>query len=100
MINCDMKNEAVQSGEKQTCPSGSKDALMREVQAACFAAYDLQLYLNTHPTDSRAMMMYTAAVQRKKALTEEYEKAYGPITADSAAGTMPWQWIKSPWTWE
>lgn len=78
----------------------SKAELMRELQAAEFTAYDLQLFLDTHPTDTRAMMMFSQATQNAQKLKYEYESMYGPISPSGAAFKMPWQWIKSPWNWE
>ena len=78
----------------------TKSELLRKVQEACFYAYDLQLYLDTHPTDVKAMQLFTNPVAKKQELVNIYESKYGPLTADKAAGKMPWQWIDSPWSWQ
>jgi len=93
---------AVISAEVATMTTCKKDRdeLMCELQAADFAALELQLFLDTHPYDTRALMMFTSAVQKAAMLRNEYESMYGPITPAGAAGRMPWQWIKSPWNWE
>ena len=78
----------------------SKREAMKKLMAADFAAYDLQLFLDTHPDDKEAMALYTDAVRKAALARNEYEANYCPVTAASAAGKMPWQWIVSPWTWE
>jgi spore coat protein JB len=82
------------------CRKMSREELMRDLQAADFAAYELQLFLDTHPNDPRALMMFSQATQNAQSLKNEYESMYGPITAAGAAFKMPWQWIESPWNWE
>ena len=78
----------------------SRGELLKKVQEADFYALDLQLYLNTHPHCSRALSMYKNAVKKAKNARNEFESIYGPITAMAASDASPWQWIKSPWTWE
>ncbi len=75
------------------------DALKKVMQAD-FVAYELQLFLDTHPNDKYAMEKYTEAVKCAKKLREEYEEYYAPITPAAAAGKVPWQWISSPWPWQ
>ena len=78
----------------------SRNEALKKVMEADFAAYELQLFLDTHPDDKEAMSLYTEAVRKAAVAKNEYEAYYGPITADSAAGKLPWQWIASPWSWE
>ena len=78
----------------------SKDELMKDIMAHDFKLYDLQLYLNTHPSDENALCMYQNLVNDTDELKDEYEEKYGPLTACSAAGDCEWKWIKNPWPWE
>lgn len=80
--------------------NNSRRELLKKVQEADFFALDLQLYLNTHPECERALALYTDAIKEAKALRDEYEANYGPLTAARASGKSPWQWSKNPWTWE
>ena len=73
---------------------------LKKVMEADFVAYELQLFLDTHPEDVAAMEKYTEAVKRAAAARKEYEMNFAPITAAAAAGKLPWQWISSPWTWQ
>lgn len=76
-----------------------REQMLREVMAADFTLIDLNLYLNTHPCDQKALAQYNCGVQRAKMLRENYERMYGPLTPMSPSN-YPWQWINSPWPWE
>ena len=79
--------------------SASRRELLRKVQEADFYAYDLLLYLDTHPNCIRALELYTNTVAEAKALRKEYEEKYGPLTPSASRDQTPWQWIENPWTW-
>lgn len=77
----------------------SREKMMKELMALEFMAIDLNLYLNTHPYDGKALVIFINTVQRAKILRSNFERMYGPITA-SASNSYPWPWINSPWPWE
>ncbi len=72
---------------------------LKKVQEADFVAYDLLLYLDTHPNCQTALTKYKAAVERGQKLRKEYEAEYGPLTAAASSAAAPWQWSKTPWPW-
>lgn len=74
-----------------------KCKLLREISAVEFAAWELHLYLDTHPCDEKAMAMHKKYSARAQQLTEEYEETFGPLTHRADSG---FQWIKNPWPWE
>jgi spore coat protein JB len=74
--------------------------LLYRLQAADFAAYDLMLYLDTHPCCKSALELYREKVNEAASLRKEYEAKYGPITATASSKKTPWQWIQNPWVWE
>lgn len=62
---------------------------------------NLQLYLDTHPGDARALADYNAQAQRLAALKAEYAQRYGPLTHfDQEMAGYTWRWICEPWPWE
>jgi spore coat protein JB len=77
----------------------ARDKMLKEVMALDFMAIELNLYLNTHPYDQKALMVFVNTAQRAKMLRNNYESMYGPITA-SSSNSFPWPWIESPWPWE
>lgn len=76
-----------------------RDRMLREVMALDFMAIELNLYLNTHPYDQKALMIFVSTAQRAKMARDNFERMYGPITA-SASNSFPWPWIEDPWPWE
>ena len=74
--------------------------LLNKINAYCFAAYDWNLYLDTHPGDMQAIAMFKKMVKRANELKAEYIEKYGPLTADDAMNTESWDWIDNPWPWE
>jgi len=77
----------------------NRERLLREVMAADFTVIDLNLYLDTHPNDQRAISIYNASVQRAKMLRAIYERMYGPLTP-MFFSSCPFNWIDKPWPWQ
>ena len=74
------------------CPSGCACATDR--QALAFAAWELRLYLNTHPHDKEALKLF-----------EEYERRlncenYATTFVPGCKGRNRWTWNQDPWPWE
>ena len=69
-----------------------------EIQAADFVLFELQLYLDTHPTDQEAMKQFNQYALYSRHLKHEFEQMYGTLTmfnpTDSnwSSGTAPWPW--------
>jgi spore coat protein JB len=78
----------------------SREKLLKEIQELDFRAYDLRLYLDTHPHDAEAVKEYNAAMKKSNAMTAHFEKLYGPITMRREDYTTPWAWIEGPWPWQ
>lgn len=77
--------------------------LIREIQYFEFVGVELQLYLDTHPFDQRALMDFNANSQRLLVLKQEYEMCYGPLLNYGFSpnpNSYSWQWVSSPWPWE
>ncbi|MBR5496740.1 MAG: spore coat protein CotJB [Clostridia bacterium] len=70
--------------------------LMRSLGAQQFAAWELHLYLDTHPCDEDAKRMHDKHMARAAELKAEYESKYGPLTAEGDGC----EWLKDPWPWE
>ena len=74
--------------------------LLRQVQAADFAAHDAALFLNTHPTDAKALAFYQQAKQNAEDLMCQYTTMFGPLTQADVTSKTHWDWINEPWPWE
>ena len=76
-------------------------ALLQEIQALEFTCVDLNLYLDTHPTDPNALADYNTTVQQLAVRKAEYAQAYGPFMGFGQETVCPsWTWICEPWPWE
>lgn len=74
--------------------------LLNQIQSYGFAAYDMLLYLDTHPKDKKAFSMFKQLVEKTNKLRKEYEKEHGPLSPFSAANFDSFTWLDSPWPWE
>ncbi len=64
-------------------------------QAASFAAWEMRLYLDTHPDDQQALALFRQLC--REAGEENYATAFLP---DSCCNTTSWNWTNDPWPWE
>ena len=81
-----------------TCDNQNKHSLLHEIMSLNFAVNDLVLYLDTHPTDTRAINLHNEYSEKVIELTEKYQRLYGPLTVNFSSET--WDWIDEPWPWE
>ncbi len=77
-----------------------REQLLREYGETAFAAFDIMLFLDTHPFNSEALMAHAHYCRAAAALKNEYEMKYGPLTACSGATANSWEWVEGPWPWE
>lgn len=61
-------------------------------QAAAFSAWEVRLYLNTHPCDERALALY-------QQLCRQTPQPNYACTFASCSPTR-WTWVDDPWPWE
>ena len=80
----------------------NKDSALRKLMAADFAAFELQLFLDTHPTDADALAYFRKHSRMRNAALKEYERLYGPLTLDTACDSIhdSFVWSQQPWPWE
>lgn len=75
--------------------------LMEELQAVDFVLVELNLYLNTHPTDMNALRQYNQFTQERKKIAAEFESRFGPLQHfGHGYSKYPWQWSQTPWPWQ
>ena len=61
-----------------------------------FAAWELHLYLDTHPNDAQAALRYKELEAEYQRLLAEYEQEFGPIILPAQGNS----WLDDPWPWE
>lgn len=75
--------------------------LLDRLAALEFTAIDLQLYLDTHPDDQRALADFNATVQEMAGVRELYESKYAPLLSYGlSASPQSWRWVEEPWPWQ
>lgn len=82
-------------------PSNKREELLFELMKYKFAMKELNLYLDTHPNDTKMISLYNKYLKEEKMVCDEYERNYGPLTLDSMyLDDNLWKWNNSPWPWE
>ena len=95
----DLYNQYKISKPFEVTPANKQAEMLTYLDAYCFAAHDLNLYLDTHPNDKTAIELFKEYTNQKEKIQKEYEQTYGPLFVD-ASTTYPWAWNDSPWPWE
>lgn len=62
-------------------------------QTAAFSAWEVRLYLNTHPNDECALRLY-------QQLCQQAPKPNYACTFAGCTGNGRWNWVDDPWPWE
>lgn len=74
---------------------------LKRIQEVEFAALELQLFLDTHPTDQKAIMEFNHYSRQLLTLKQQYEMQYGPLlNYGFSPSQYPWRWLDGPWPWE
>lgn len=99
------KEEQVSQDDLGSSNEENKDKnrldILYEIMELEFACIDLNLYLDTHPNDQRALMQYNTLASQLKQLKNQYELIYGPLSNFGCSlSKYPWEWIVDPWPWE
>ena len=82
-------------------PKNYKESLKLYMDAMCFAAHDINLYLDLYPNDKDMTQLFNQYRMDANKLKAEYQMKYGPIlTSSDALNKVPWAWDNEPWPWE
>lgn len=77
-----------------------RSQLLRKLQQASFAIDDVELFLDTHPTDQDALEYYEKQRKLREQAMKDFTSMYGPISAYDVNVKNRWTWIDNPWPWE
>lgn len=99
--DCGCEPQATPSCPTEISTKNRRD-LLCFINEVSFAAYDMMLYLDTHPCDSDALAYFHKNNRLRCLALEEYTKRFGPLTLSLAdeCKESTWQWIHEPWPWE
>lgn len=76
---------------------GNCAQLLRSVTEASFYVTDLQLYLDTHPDDIRALEMFKEACKQLKVCCDAFESCCYPLKPCSSGMDDEWDWLMGYW---
>jgi hypothetical protein len=79
---------------------GRRDELLLKIQELTFAAKDLNIYLDLHPTDTTTLETYKGYVRELNNLKSIYEREFGPIAASDVTSSKEFTWVNNPWPWD
>ncbi|AIG26719.1 spore coat protein CotJB [Brevibacillus laterosporus] len=75
--------------------------LLHQIQTIDFVLVELNLYLDTHPTDMTAIRQFNDMAQQSMTLKREYESLFGPLmNFGNSFSQYPWSWNEVPWPWQ
>ena len=77
-----------------------RETLLLKLSEVEFFALDMQLFLNTHPHEKKAIAIYNEFALEAKKLREEYENNFGPLLSYISQSREDYfSWIDEPWPW-
>ena len=74
--------------------------MMRRLQVQSFVLTDVQLYLDTHPDDPKALECYRKYRHLREQTMADYVDRFGPINSMQVESDSRWTWVDTPWPWE
>lgn len=77
-----------------------KEKLLRLLSGTMFAAFETQLFLDTHKDNKEALKSFREYTTQAAKLKDEYEEKFGPLTSSDLYGDTRFEWTNSPWPWE
>ena len=76
--------------------------LKRNIHELDFALHELNLFLDTHPTNMKAMELLREYRKKRAEALTAYEERFGNYISE--VGDVPcggcWKWLQGPWPWE
>ena len=75
-----------------------EEKILDEIRCLKFAITDIAQYLNTHPTDRKALSLHREYCQQLKDLSDKYQRIYGPLSIYFPCNS--WRWLEDPWPWK
>lgn len=74
--------------------------LMYAIQMYDFYLYELQLYLDTHPTCRNGLFAFRRYKELREKAVRSYNELFGPLTPLQSGCENVFEWAKGPWPWE
>lgn len=86
--------------DESTPELNKKQHLMQQIAECEFICVDINLFLDTHPDDQRALSDYNCYAEQLAALKDLYVKNYGPLeNFGNSVSHGEWKWVRADWPW-
>lgn len=80
-------------------PRSEQEKCLYELSALCFAAHELNLYLDLHPENQSLFLLFQDYQKKADQKKEEYEQKYGPLSVNTP-NQKEFDWMSGSWPWE
>ena len=90
--NCTNCKECIENKDKL------REEMMKQIKSLNFAVVDISEYLDTHPSDKKALCLHREYTNKLKDIKDKYQKIFGPL--DIYYPCNKWRWLENPWPWE
>lgn len=93
MGNAETKHYAEKNDKKQ---------MLQTISELDFSLTDLNLYLDTHPSDKEALELFKKLAATLNSYVFDYEKSFGPLCARANTDTRYFMWVSDDikWPWQ
>ena len=93
-----VESQKVSSDPTRRVNRDARRDMMEQIRSLEFAVTELALYLDTHPTDEKALCLHRKYCKDLKDCKDKYQKVFGPLTIQYPCNK--WRWLEEPWPWE
>jgi spore coat protein JB len=80
-----------------------RNKLMQQISQCEFVCVDINLYLDTHPYDERALKDYNCYCEQLRMLKDLYIENFGPLENfgnSKSLSNCEWLWTSQPFPWQ
>lgn len=80
--------------------TNERKRLLKTLDAEEFSLWETALYLDGHPTDTKALAFYRHQCSVVEELAKQFRERFGPIDVRDCGNGETWSWVEGPWPWE
>lgn len=108
VLSCGCNKTSAENKGAEKCDNDAdwnnygKAELLRKIDELGFAAYDLQLFLDTHRDCEEALELYKSLTFTYRAAVKAYEAKFNPLCAANSSDKTPFEWVSDnlKWPWQ
>jgi len=78
--------------------NSEKEEMLFNIMEYSFMMHEMNLYLDTHPSNEEALSMFNEYRNKTNELVMKYERKYGPLMVSNSDNAKSFNWINE-WPW-